>query len=81
MTGIIMFHVLMVLLGLSIVTRFVSPSRVGNAVGYLHKAIGITVPSQKQVKMAALIWIGSILIVIDGCLFMLLFVTKLSNAR
>jgi hypothetical protein len=81
MTGIVVFHVVMLLLGLSILTRFVPQSRVGNAVGYLHKAIGITVPSQKQVEMAALIWIGSILLIIDGCLFMLIFVTKLSNGR
>jgi hypothetical protein len=79
MAGIIVFHVLLLLLGLSIVTRFVSPSRVGNAVGYLHKAIGITAPSQKQVQMAALIWIGSILIIIDGCIFLLVFITKLSS--
>ncbi len=81
MTGIVVFHFLMFLVGLSIVTRFVPPSRVGDAVGYLHKAIGITVPSEKQVQVAALIWIGSILIIIDGCLFMLVFIAKLSNAR
>jgi hypothetical protein len=81
MVGIVVLHIVMLLLGLSIVTRFVPPSRVGNAVGYLHKAIGITEPSQKQVEMAALIWIGSILIIIDGCLFMLVFIAKLSNAR
>ncbi|MGB6384533.1 MAG: hypothetical protein WBD25_21475 [Terriglobales bacterium] len=81
MTGIIMFHVLMLLLGLSILTRFVPASRVSNMLGYLHKAIGITTPSANHVQMVALIWIGSIIIIADGCLFMLFFIANLSHAR
>jgi hypothetical protein len=79
MVGIVVFNILLLLLGLSILTRFVPLSRVGNAVGYLHKAIGITTPSASQVKMAALIWIGAILAIIDGCLFLLVFITKMSS--
>jgi hypothetical protein len=81
MAGIVVFHVLLLLLSLGIVTRFVPASRVSNTVSYLHKAIGITTPSASQVQMVALIWIGSIIVIADGCLFMLVFIAKLSNAR
>jgi hypothetical protein len=79
MAVIVVFHIVLLLLGLGIMTRFVSPSRVGEAVGYLHKAIGITTPLASQGKMVALIWIGAVLIIIDGCLFLLFFITKISS--
>jgi hypothetical protein len=80
MVGIVAFHILMLLLGLIIVSRAVAVERVSNALGYLHKTIGITTPSPAQVRMVALIWIGSVIIIVDGCLFLLLLITKLSNA-
>jgi hypothetical protein len=79
MAAIVVFHILRLLLGLGVATRSVPTSRVGNTLGYLHKAIGITTPSAGQVRMVALIWIGSILVMIDGCLFLLVFITKISS--
>jgi hypothetical protein len=81
MVGIVAFHVLMLLLGLGIVSRVVPSERVNNMLGYLHKAIGITTPFPKQVRTVALIWIGSTIIIVDGCLFLLVFITSLSNSR
>ncbi len=81
MVGIVVFHVLMLLLGLLIVSRVVAVERVSNALGYLHKTIGITTPSREQVRMVALIWIGSVIIIVDGCLFLLVFIARLSNTR
>jgi hypothetical protein len=49
--------------------------------GYLHKTIGITTPSPEQVRLVALIWIGSAIIIVDGCLFLLLFITNFSKSR
>jgi hypothetical protein len=79
--SIVLFHVVLILLGVAIVTRIVPPERVGNALGYLHKSIGITTPSANQVGMVALIWIGAAIVMVDGCLFLLLFITSLSNSR
>lgn len=53
---------------------------VSNMLGYLHKTIGITTPSLKQVRTVALIWIGSTIIIVDGFLFLLVFITSLSNS-
>jgi hypothetical protein len=79
MAAIVVFHILLFLLGLGVVTRSVPTSRVGSTLGYLHNAIGITTPSAGQVRMVALIWIGSILVMIDGCLFLLVFSTRISS--
>ena len=44
MIAIVVFHILMLLLGLSIWSSIVPVQRVNNALGYLHTAIGITTP-------------------------------------
>ena len=80
MVAIVVFHVVMLLLGLGIGSRVVSTELVSNVLGYLHKTIGITTPSLKQVRTVALIWIGSTIIIVDGFLFLLVFITSLSNS-
>jgi hypothetical protein len=80
MVGIIVFHVLMLLLALGILSKFVSPQAVNNVLGYVHKTIGITTPSLEKVRVVALIWIGSTVIIVDGCLFLLVFITSFSRA-
>jgi hypothetical protein len=80
MAAIVLFHALMFLLGLGILSRVVPSEVVGNLLGYLHKTIGITTPSPDQVRMVALIWTGSVVIIVDGCLFLLVLITRLSNA-
>jgi hypothetical protein len=79
MVAIVVFHVVMLLLGLVIGSRVVSTDLVSNMLGYLHKTIGITTPSLKQVRTVALIWIGAAIIIVDGFLFLLVFITRLSN--
>ena len=53
---------------------------VGTFLGYLHNTIGITTPSLEKVKTIALVWIGSITIIVDGCIFLLVAITKLSSS-
>jgi hypothetical protein len=79
MAAIVLFHALMLLLGLGIVSRVVPLQLVSNLLGYLHKTIGITTPSVQQVRMVALIWIGSVIVIVDGCLFLLVLITRMST--
>ncbi len=79
MVSIIVFHALMVLLGLGILSRVVPRELVSSMLGYLHKTIGITTPPVEQVRTIALIWIGSTIIIVDGCLFLLVLITSWSN--
>jgi hypothetical protein len=80
MVAIVVFHVVMLLLGLGVGSRVVPTELVSNMLGYLHKTIGITTPSLEQVRTVALIWIGSTIIIVDGFLFLLVFITSLSNS-
>jgi len=80
MVSIVAFHVLMLLLGLGVVSRAVPSELVSNMLGFLHNTIGITTPSLEQVRMVALIWIGSVIIIVDGCIFLLVFIASLTNS-
>jgi hypothetical protein len=77
MVGLVVFHVLMLALGLGIGSRVLPVKRVSDLLGYLHNSIGISTPLLSQVRMIALIWIGSAIIVVDGCIVFLLCITKL----
>jgi hypothetical protein len=76
MAVIVGFHVLMVLLGVGIVSRVVPVEPVANALSSVHKMIGITTPPAAQTRLIALVWIGSILIIADGCLLLLVFLAS-----
>jgi hypothetical protein len=78
--GIAAFHVLMLLLGSAVLTRVVPERRVANLLGYFHKSVGITTPSPQQVRMVALIWIGLTIVMVDGCIFLLVFIASASNS-
>jgi hypothetical protein len=79
MIAIVAFHIVMLALGLAVGTRVVSPQVVSGLVGYLHKSIGITMPAVEQVRMVALIWIASVVVIVDGSLFLLLFISGMSS--
>ena len=72
MVSIVVFHILLLLLGLGIASRAIPTQLVSNMLGYLHKTIGITTPSAQQVRMVALIW--------NGCILLLLFIASVSNS-
>ena len=78
MVSIVVFHILLLLLGLGIASRAIPTQLVSNMLGYLHKTIGITTPSAQQVRMVALI--GSTVIIVDGCILLLLFIASVSNS-
>jgi energy-converting hydrogenase Eha subunit C len=77
---IIAFHVLMLLLALGVATQLIPVSLVSNFLGYVHNTIGITTPPMEKVKTIALIWIGATIVIVDGCLFLLVAITRLSSS-
>jgi hypothetical protein len=80
MIALVAFHVLMIALALIVLTGVLSPQRATDMIGNLHKAIGITAPTLEQGRMAALIWIGSAIVIVDGCMLLLLFIVSISKA-
>ncbi len=79
MVGLIVFHVVMLLLGAGIIGRVVPVQLVSNALGYVHKSIGITTPPPELTRIIALVWLGSTVVIVDGCLALLLFIASLSK--
>ena len=80
MVGIILFHVVMLLLAAGIATRVIPAAAVRTLLGYWHKSIGITTPSENRETAIALVWIGSSIVTVDGCLFLLVLIVKLSHS-
>jgi len=77
MVAIVVFHVLTLLLGLGIASRAISEQRIADALGYLHNTIGISTPPLEKVRMIALIWVGTTVVIVDGCLLMLVVITRI----
>lgn len=73
MTGIVAFNVAMIVLGAVVASGIVSASFMSNALLWLHGMIGITSPAPDKARVYALIWIGSTLAIVDGLLFLLVF--------
>jgi hypothetical protein len=80
MISIAAFHALMLLLAFGVVTRVIPLHSVITILGYLHNSIGITTPPEQQVRTIALIWLASIVVLVDGCLFLTVFLTSLAHA-
>jgi hypothetical protein len=78
---IITFHVVMLLLAGGIAFRVIGTQRVSALLGYLHNSIGITTPSPGQVRMVALIWIGTVIVTVDGCILTLVMLASLTHSR
>ncbi|MGA7295235.1 MAG: hypothetical protein WBW53_03385 [Terriglobales bacterium] len=76
MIAIIAFHALMLALGLGILSRIVPPKLVADMLSYLLSTIGITVPPAEKARIFALVWIGATIVIVDGCLFLLVFIAS-----
>jgi len=77
MVAIICFHLLIVILAIGVLARLIPQNLVESTLGYLHGTVGITVPPVQQARTFALVWIGVALVIVDGCLALLFFITKL----
>ncbi len=77
MIAIVVFHVVMVLLALGVMSKVVPVQLVGNMLDNLHKTLGITTPRPEQTRTIALVCIGSTIIIVDGSVFLLVFITRL----
>jgi len=75
MIGVVAINVVMVLFAVGIASRVVPAKMFGGMVSVLHKTIGITMPSPEKERAVALIWIVSMIVIGDGMLFLLLFLT------
>jgi len=71
--AIVVFNVVMLALGAAVAARTVPANLVSALLSGIHNTIGITQPKPEKERLAALIWIASVLAIADGALFMLVF--------
>lgn len=76
MIGFIIFNIVMLILGFLVKARLVSASRTSIMLDWLHGIIGITPPAPEKAPVFALIWIASLALLVDGLLFLLVFLTR-----
>ena len=76
MVGIVVFNLVMLLAGAAVAMQFVPPNRIAGMIYYLHGIIGITAPAADRVKVVALVWLGTLLVIVDGFLFLLVFLSS-----
>jgi hypothetical protein len=72
MAVIIAFNAVLILLALAVARGIVPMKSVGGLVAGFHATIGITPPTEKQLRWVIVAWIVSVLLIVD--LILLLFV-------
>lgn len=77
MIGIAAFNLVIVLLGAAAASPLISTEVLSDMLSYLHTTIGITTPAPDKVRMVALIWLGAMIVLVDGLLFLLVFLMRL----
>lgn len=73
MAGIVIFNVVMIALGVAVGAGWVPG--VSSALYWLHSIIGITPPAPDKARIFALVWIGAMILIVDGLLLLLVFLT------
>lgn len=76
MTGIIAFNLLMVGFAAAIAFRLVPAARITTSLEWLHSIIGITPPATDKGWIFALVWVVSLLIIVDGLLLLLVLLVS-----
>lgn len=76
MTGVIVFNLLMVAFAAAIALRLVPATRISTSLEWLHGIIGITPPATDKAWIFALVWVISLMIIVDGLLLLLMFLVS-----
>jgi hypothetical protein len=79
MVSIAVFHAVMLLFALGIAIRIIPTHFLSEMLNYLHQSIGITTPAREQVRTIALVWVGSTLLIVDGCLLLTVLLISMSH--
>jgi len=76
MAGVIIFNVLMVMLGAGIASQVIPTKLIVPLLSGLHNIVGITMPPPEKVRAFILIWLGFVILLVDGCLFLFIFLAS-----
>jgi hypothetical protein len=68
------FNALMVLLAIGVIAKLISVRFLTGFITALHYTIGISTPTQNQVRNAVIVWIVSVIVIVDVLYCLLLWV-------
>lgn len=75
MTWIVIFNIIAIAFGVVVAAGLAPADRVSGMLIWLHSIIGITPPAPERTRAFAIVWIASTIILVDGLLFLLVFLT------
>jgi len=75
-TGVVLFNLLVAALAAAIALRLVPAARISTSLEWLHGIIGITPPEKDKAWIFALVWVVSLMIIVDGLLLLLVFLVS-----
>ena len=76
MIGIIAFNVVTLGAIAAVASGVVPAHWIRAMLDWLHNTIGITSPEDEKMRMVSAVWLVSTMVIVDGTLFMLVFLTS-----
>jgi hypothetical protein len=74
MLWLLLCHVVLILLGAALAMGWIPIKLVSGLVEGFHATIGITPPTEKQLRWVIIAWIASLLLIIDMMVLLFLYV-------
>jgi hypothetical protein len=74
MFWLIAFHVVLIALGFAVAKGRIPTKLVSGLLEGFHATIGITAPTEKQLRWVIIAWLASLLIIVDLMLFLFVYV-------
>ena len=71
---LLLFHVALILLGAALAMGWIPIKLVSGLVEGFHATIGITPPTDKQLRWVIIAWIASLLLIVDMMVLLFLYV-------
>jgi hypothetical protein len=76
MTGVIIFNVFILAVGAGIASGIIPAKLILPLLSGLHNTVGVTMPTPDKVRMVALIWLAFVLAIVDGAVFLFVFLAS-----
>jgi hypothetical protein len=71
---LLLFHLVLILLGVALAMGWIPIKLVSGLVEGFHATIGISPPTEKQIRWVIVAWIASLLLIVDVMVLMFLYV-------
>lgn len=74
MTVLVVFNLVMALLCIAAMARRIPRRLTAAILNLIHGTVGITAPSDQQIRAAVIVWIVSAIVIVDGMAYLMAYV-------